>query len=254
MRSQPSPQTLSSQAAGKAEEAIIDEQRMMEAILSTVAGAADSSKETRVGLVLKAFNELGEFDDTGWVDGYAPEQYDEFHWDQFCGGIIAVGLGVLFLYVYANLGSSAPVWMVPAALGLFAVAAAGCFLSGFWRRYWYLIWWKKWIIVLSSLVAVCTQLALVLVWAFIGQLLGRGFGGSGSSKPSPDKDVAVDRDGNAYKWNAWRGGWEPKQGWCTGQERFRVKQGLFGPTEVRRGLLNMPQETEGGKRLYEPDD
>jgi hypothetical protein len=245
---------LSPKAGGKAGEVIIDEQALMEAMLSTTPDqAAGTSQEIGVVPFLDTLDRLGESGDLGWVDGYAPGQYDGFHWDQFFGGIIAVGLGVLFLYLYANLGSSAPLWMVPAAIGLFAVAMVGCFLSAFWRRYRYLIWWKKWIIVLSSLIAVFAQLALVLVWAFIGQLLGGGFSGSRSSKSSPEEDVAVDRDGNAYKWNAWRGGWEPKQGWI-GQERHRVKQGLFGPTEVRRGLLNMPQETEGGKRLYKPDD
>jgi hypothetical protein len=141
------------------------------------------------------------------VDGYGPEQYDGFHWEHFIGAILALVLAGLLVYLSVGTDRGS-MWMLAAAGALVVLIVVAGGVSSFWRRYRFLVWWKKSVVLLSALLAIGGRWLVVGVLTGIFHPMGtpgisRGLGG-----PISREDIGLDKDGNLYRWNAWRERWE----------------------------------------------
>jgi hypothetical protein len=187
------------------------------------------------------------FDQPG-VDGYGPEQYDGFHWEQFIGAILALVLAGLLVYltVGTDLGAA---WMLAAAVALVVLIVVAGGVSSLWRRYRFLAWWKKGTILIAALPAIGGR------WLVVGILTGifapRSAGGFGRGLGGPvsREDLGLDKDGNIYRWNAWRERWESRS--LSAGPGWEARYPLGSRVTIERGRL-FAEGTEGVPNPYDP--
>ncbi len=183
---------------------------------------------------------------SGVIDGYGPGEYDGFHWVKFLGSLLSGFIGFVLLSMMPGAEGEAATWLLLIGGGLLGCSLAAAWLSAFYRRYHFLIWWKKLIVLVPTWVGF---MALVFVQQLFAYLFGSGGGAGARGSGRPNE--AVDEDGNVYGWNSWGGSWEPRRGFMgLGQERGAVKHNLFGPV-TKTGTFGASQYDGDGHQLYE---
>jgi hypothetical protein len=230
--------------------------------------------------------------------GYEVGENDAFHWDVFLGTVFCALTAAILIWiavaesgaVYVSFGvqdaeasetlrprfeSSGNVtslnwlwfgwtafgqpWLLLSAAALLTLAALTVYLSNWFRRYDYLIWWKKLIIIQTAifekLVLLASIIGIFMVMAFLARLPGYlaedySSGGGGGGGPGPG---AVDRDGRPYEWSSWKGKWVKKPVGLLGDDHVPVRTGAFGPVQ-KTGTFGSKAYGEDGRELYEPRD
>jgi hypothetical protein len=135
----------------------------------------------------------------------------------------------------------------------------GCFVSSFYRRYVFLVWWRRPLIIASALPFFFVKQTAVSIFIF-AQSTSRAPGvfmpsRTGAADFRTDAvfgsktgeiAVATDEDGHVYEWRPWPGIWRYRADTLAGasMKRLRVKQTICGPVEPRpsegesRSLVN----------------
>jgi len=191
----------------------------------------------------------------GQVDGYGPGEFDDIHRDLLAGGILTLVAAGGLLFVSREFSGAASGWLVAASVVLVVIVILGCAMSSFYRRYAFLIWWRKGFIATSSTPLYLLKHTAASILAF-AQTRSRGgyvptFGTrDGTFRTGPtvldvdtpvkprvsEVNVGVDEDGRVYEWNAWRGRWQFRADSLTGMpvQRLRIKRTIFGSVEKPR--------------------
>jgi hypothetical protein len=150
------------------------------------------------------------------VDGYAPDEYDGLHRDQAVAALATGALAAFLVFLWIALeDASLPLILV--ATVLFALVAESCYLSAFWRRYHYLVWWRQLLIIVAGLPLFVVKAATVdMVVMMLESSADPRAPLSTRSRRNRlrviEHAVAADGEGNVYEWNLWRGRWEPRPG------------------------------------------
>lgn len=182
------------------------------------------------------------------VDGYGPGEYDGFHWEHALAALATAALAVFLILLLNALG--APVLLLLAPVLLFALVVESCYVSSFWRRYHYLVWWRQLLIILAGLPLFAVKAMTVnAVIALLStpqnsypdyQRTVRRLGGD------VEHPMAADKDGNVFEWNCWRGVWEARPGF-QGAVSWELKKTPLDPSLADRA----PQEKVPDP--YEPE-